>query len=158
MRYSKRAFPAYRFIPGKTPHPTRDPDGHSYGRDEARIDTFGEHNWRETEAYLYGVDLFNYEYWWEAHEAWEGCWLAAGRRSEIGCFVQGLIQISVACLKRHQGFEHVALQMTREGLDKFPRGKPICLGIVIVQFRRAVEAYFFDDDGALPRIELDRAQ
>ena len=26
-----RPFPAYAYIPGRTPHPTRDPDGHSYG-------------------------------------------------------------------------------------------------------------------------------
>ena len=58
--------------------------------------------WYDCESYLYGVDLFNHAYWWEAHEAWEGPWRAAGRQSATGFFLQGLIQISVARLKWSQ--------------------------------------------------------
>ena len=31
-RYTNLPLPAYRFVPGKAPHPTRDPDGHSYNK------------------------------------------------------------------------------------------------------------------------------
>ncbi|MDQ3732184.1 MAG: DUF309 domain-containing protein [Pseudomonadota bacterium] len=109
------------------------------------MEDFGEHNWRETDAYLYGVDLFNHGYWWEAHESWEVCWVAAGRRTEIGLFVQGLIQVSVACLKRHQGFIDVGQAKARQGLQKFPRNARCCLGIVVQELRAAVEASFFSD-------------
>lgn len=107
------------------------------------MEDFGEHNWAATEAYLYGVDLFNYGYWWEAHERWEACWVAAGRRTETGRFVQGLIQIAVACLKRHQGFIDIARVKAWQGLEKFPRHARCGLGIVIPELRAAVEASFF---------------
>jgi hypothetical protein len=158
MRYSTRPFPSYRFVPGKTPHPTRDPDGHSYGREEFHLQGFGEHNWRETDAYLYGVDLFNHGYWWEAHESWEACWVAAGRRTRTGFFVQGLIQISVACLKQHQGFIEVGQRMAREGLQKFPKGGHYWLGIAIQEFRRAVEGFFFGGGSEPPVIHVDISQ
>ena len=56
-------------------------------------------DWRQTEDYLYGVDLYNFAYWWEAHEAWEGLW----NKTEDDCrlFLQGLIQISAALIKYH---------------------------------------------------------
>ncbi len=158
MRYSRRPFPSYRFVPGKAPHPTRDPKGHSYGRHQPSMEDFGEHNWRETDAYLYGVDLFNYGYWWEAHESWEACWVAAGRRTEIGLFVQGLIQISVGCLKRHQGFIDVGQDKAWEGLEKLPRHARCCLGIVIQELRAAVEASFSGDRSEPPGIRLKMSQ
>jgi hypothetical protein len=158
MRYSRRPFPSYRFVPGKAPHPTRDPKGHSYGRDQPPMEDFGEHNWRETDAYLYGVDLFNHGYWWEAHESWEVCWVAAGRRTEIGLFVQGLIQISVACLKRHQGFIDVGQAKARQGLQKFPGNARCCLGIVVQELRAAVEASFFGDRSEPTVIRLKMSQ
>jgi hypothetical protein len=156
MRYSTKSFPPYTFIPGRTPHPTRDPEGHSYGREEPPLQGFGEHDWQDAEAYLYAVDLFNHGYWWEAHESWEACWVAAGRQSEIGYFVQGLIQIAVACLKRHQGFSDVAQRMVREGLQKFPRNRTECLGIAVQELRSAVEASFSDNtnDPALIQIRI----
>lgn len=157
MRYCTRPFPSYRFVPGKAPHPTRDPEGHSYGRDEPPVADFGEHNWLKTGAYLYGVDLFNHGYWWEAHESWEARWVAAGRRTEIGLFVQGLIQVSVACLKRHQGFIDVGRAMAQEGLEKLSRN-PRGLGIVIQDFKTEVEAYFFGDRSEPPVIRLDVSQ
>ena len=92
-RYTNRAFPPYSFIPGKSPHPTRDPDGHSYKKMSERLLSFENKQWQSCDAYLYGIDLFNYGYWWEAHEALEVVWIAAGRKTETGLFIQGLIQI-----------------------------------------------------------------
>ncbi|MGH8654417.1 MAG: hypothetical protein ACREYE_20620 [Gammaproteobacteria bacterium] len=67
-RYCARSFPAYRFVPGRNPHPLRDPKGHSYGASRAMATRFEPSQWRTSTDYLYGVDLFNYCYWWEAHE------------------------------------------------------------------------------------------
>ncbi len=33
--------------------------------------------WPDT--YLYGIDLFNAQFYWEAHEVWESLWLVARR-------------------------------------------------------------------------------
>ena len=66
--------------------------------------SFEAENWHSCEEYLYGVDLFNHGFWWEAHEALETVWLAAGgRHTETGTFIQGLIQITVAHLKWFSG-------------------------------------------------------
>jgi hypothetical protein len=128
-RYTTRPFPLYRYIPGRAPHPIRDPDGHSFGHGPAPLEHFSEAEWQTCSEYLYGIDLFNHHYWWEAHEALEQCWVAAGRTTETGLFLQGLIQIAVACLKFEQGFTDVARRMAEEGLDKFPRGREEMLGV-----------------------------
>lgn len=100
-RYSQRQFPPYRFIPGEHPHPTIDPQGHSYGREMEPSEDFDPRLWYENENYLYGVDLYNYAYWWEAHEALEGLWGNFSRGCLEGNFFQGLIQISAAFIKWH---------------------------------------------------------
>ena len=95
----QRPFPPYRHVPGVTPHPIRDPQGHSYGLEEDDRPVSLPADWRQTEDYLYGVDLYNFAYWWEAHEAWEGLW----NKTEDDCrlFLQGLIQISASLIKYH---------------------------------------------------------
>jgi hypothetical protein len=141
-RYSRLAFPAYRYIPGRFPHPTRDPDGHSYGREAPALQAFDPDRWQDCESYLYGVDLFNNGYWWEAHEAWEACWIAAGRTSPAGLFLQGLIQVAAACLKKHQGHRDGALRLAADGLDKFPGDRHSMLGIGVQPLKEALQDFF----------------
>lgn len=95
-----REFPPYAFLPGKGPHPTQHPDGHSYtGVHEPPQDYFPSADWSTTSDYLYGVDLYNHGYLWEAHEAWEGLWHPAKRDVVHANFLQGLIQCAAAALK-----------------------------------------------------------
>jgi len=147
MRYTNRDFPGYRYIPGRTPHPVRDPDGHSHGHIPAPLEKFTGEDWATCEEYLYGIDLFNHRYWWEAHEALEQCWVAAGRTTATGLFLQGLIQIAVACLKYEQGFTDVAWRMAAEGLQKFPPGVEWMLGISTGNLRRDIHEHLH---GAAP--------
>ena len=90
-----RPFPAYAYRPGHTPHPTRDPEGHSYGEPLNRAPVPDPADWRACDDYLYGIDLFNHSYYWEAHEAWEGLWFACGRRGRVATFLQGLSLIHI---------------------------------------------------------------
>src|SRR5438876_1152114 len=85
-----------------TPRPLNDPGAHSHGQanDPPAVEP---PRWRESRAYLRGLDLFNAGYFWEAHEVWEGLWKAAGRRGETADFLKGLIQLAVAGLKQRQG-------------------------------------------------------
>lgn len=93
-------FPPYRHIPGVTPHPIRDPLGHSYGIEEENVDALlTPEIWKQNKTYLYGVDLYNFAYWWEAHEAWEGLWHQAEDTYRL--FLQGLIQVSASLIKYH---------------------------------------------------------
>lgn len=95
-----RPFPPYPFLPGRDPHPVSDPAGHSYRTEaEAPAAYFASSAWRENDDYLFGVDLYNFGFLWEAHEAWEGLWHSAKHDAEQADFLQGLIQCSAACLK-----------------------------------------------------------
>ncbi len=100
-RYTTKPFPSYRFVPGLNPHPTENPQGHSYGIKEEGAGIFDPKEWRTNEIYLYGVDLYNNAFWWEAHEAFEKLWSVVPKNDARGYFLQGLIKISAAFLKWH---------------------------------------------------------
>ena len=101
-----RSFPAYAYIPGRSPHPTRDPDGHSYGETlggSEPPDPPDPVDWRACRDYLYAIDLFNHGFYWEAHEAWEGLWVACGRRGPTAAYLQALINLAAAGFKARWG-------------------------------------------------------
>lgn len=99
----ERAFPPYAHRLGRTPHPTRDPGGHSYGAAGETPDPPDPENWRACADYLYGIDLFNHGFYWEAHEVWEGLWVACGRRGPTATFLQALINLAAAGFKARSG-------------------------------------------------------
>jgi predicted metal-dependent hydrolase len=100
FRYSSRAFPPYTYVPGSgTPHPVSDPRGHMHGHSEPKVTPLDPKNWRDNETYLYAVDLFNHGYYWEAHEAWESLWHAAGHHGKMADFLKGLIKLAAAGVK-----------------------------------------------------------
>ena len=96
-------FPPYTFVPGRTPHPVRDPAGHLFGQSPELPPLLDSERWQDSRAYLYGMDLFNHGYYWEAHEVWEGLWRAAGRRGMLADFLKGLIKLAAAGVKVRQG-------------------------------------------------------
>jgi uncharacterized protein len=115
-----RPFPSYRYVPGLQPHPVRDPQGHSYQTDPRRAAAppWTASSWRTLADWLFGVDLFNAFFFWEAHESWEGLWAAQPRRSAPARLLQGLIQIAAALLKIHLGSLAGATTLSRQGLEK----------------------------------------
>ncbi len=98
-RYSIKEFPSYRYIPGITPHPTEHVQGHSYGKKDADCQILTPEAWAKNEVYLYGIDLYNYVYWWESHEAFECLWKKSADDKQTANFLQGLIKISAAFIK-----------------------------------------------------------
>ena len=145
-RYSTRLFPCYRFIPGQSPHPRRHPDGHSFGLPEPESPAFAPEQWDRSETYLFAVDLFNFGYWWEAHEGWESLWHAAGRRTEQASFFRGLIQLAAAHLKRETGNTPAALNLTNRALERFRTARPRYMGIDVTDLIRAINDSFFTAD------------
>ena len=99
VRYSSKIFPPYRYVPGIHPHPTNSSDGHSYDDEDEEHEKWDSDLWKDNEDYLFGIDLYNYHYYWEAHEAWEGLWITAVRNSSEHRFLQGLIKCGAALLK-----------------------------------------------------------
>lgn len=102
-RYTSQAFPPYTYVPGQTPHPVSNPAGHMFGHELPKPAPLDPARWRESETYLYGIDLFNHGYYWEAHETWESLWHAAGRTGEVADFLKGLIKLAAAGVKSSEG-------------------------------------------------------
>jgi uncharacterized protein len=96
-------FPPYAFIPGRTPHPTSDPAGHSFGIGPVVPLKVEPEQWQECRPYLLGIDLFNGGYYWESHVAWESLWLACGRKGIAADFLKGLIKLAAAGVKALEG-------------------------------------------------------
>lgn len=96
-------FPAYAFVPGRHPHPVRDPQGHSFGKSEKAVAAPDENTLEQNPSLRFGVDLFNSGYYWEAHEVWEGLWHACGRRGRLADFLKALIHLAAAGVKAREG-------------------------------------------------------
>lgn len=90
-------FPPYKFLPGKAQHPEK-VGGYLHGKDiEAEL--ISEENYQSNDIYLYAIDLFNNQYYWEAHVYWESLWHKVGRSGEYGDFLKALIKVAAAGVK-----------------------------------------------------------
>ncbi len=144
----QKPFPPYRHIPGVTPHPIRDPLGHSYGMEEEHdAEPLSPEHWRQNEDYLYGVDLYNFAYWWEAHEAWEGLWHQAEDTYRL--FLQGLIQVSASLIKYHMRMLRPLRTLSTAGRDKLRQVVAECndtagnyMGLNLPEFLDTADAFF----------------
>ena len=92
----QKSLPPYAYLPGKKPHPVRDPTGHSYHVEPIPVAVAAS---LSSDAFLWGLDLFNHGYYWEAHEAWEGLWQVADRDGPLRMLFKGLILLSAAGVK-----------------------------------------------------------
>lgn len=98
-----RSLPPYSYVPGKFPHPIRDERGHSFGHTEPSCQRPTNDDWQECEPYLWGFDLFNHGYYWEAHETWEAVWHSCGRKGTTADLIKGLIKLAAAGVKAREG-------------------------------------------------------
>ncbi|MBC7855789.1 MAG: DUF309 domain-containing protein [Pirellulaceae bacterium] len=99
----EREFPPYTYVPGKFPHPTRDPTGHSFGHQSKPCDPLTSVNALGHEEYIWGIRLFDNGYYWEAHESWEQVWHACGRKGVAADYLKGLIKLAAAGVKSREG-------------------------------------------------------
>ena len=83
---------------------------------------------------MYGLDLFNHGYYWEAHEVWEQIWHAAGRTGPVGSFIKGLIKLAAAGVKVREGRPGGVRSHARRAAELFSR--------VADQLRREETSYF----------------
>lgn len=92
--------PNYTFVPGtETPHPIRDPKGHSHGRKGRTLKPLVAKSWSENRSFLLALDYFNLGFYWEAHDEFDRLQRVSGPDSTVGRFLKGLVKLSAAGLK-----------------------------------------------------------
>ena len=154
-RWSTAPFPRYRFIPGKSPHPRRDRAGHSHGIPDPRPERLDPRDWALSRTYLRGVDLFNYAYWWESHEAFEALWRGAGQRGPEAELFQGLIQIAASELKRWSGADGAARALAERGKARLASVPSPWFGLDVQSLVHDVEARMAGTRALPPLLRLD---
>ncbi len=107
-----------------------------------------------SDDYLYGVDLYNRAYWWEAHEVFEGFWHAYGRTTEAGNFFQALIQCAAANLKRELGHEPATRKLVASGLARLRQTPTHYMGMHTAAFAEALTQWLNERRPAV-RIQLE---
>ena len=157
-------FPRYRHRLGETPHPRTHPLGHSFGVPDPHGLPLTQDNWRQHEAWLFGVDLFNHGYWWEAHEWWEAAWRVSQQQSTRH-LLQGLIQTAAALLKweegNHRGREGL-WSRAEDHLRHVGTGGTRCMGLQVTSFIQQMGRLWAAHatapptaaDSVLPRLQL----
>ena len=167
-RYSSQDFPPYRYVPGLHPHPTNSLDGHSYGEEDEESGKWDSELWTDNQEYLFGIDIYNYHYYWEAHEAWEGLWIASIRNSSEHRFLQGLIKLGAALLKIRMAEYEIqdligARNLSKSGIDLLSKvGIEQFMGLDIPKFLKSYQDFVNPIyankipviDRKTPRIEL----
>lgn len=156
-RLTAGPLPRYRYIPGRSPHPRRDPRGHSYGRPEPAARVVDPARWRESGAYLAGIDLYNLGYWWECHEAFEALWRGVGGETTQGRFYQGLIQVAASNLKLFVGAEKAGRALAQKALSKLEAVPDAFMGIDVAALRRDVEGRADGTRSIPPALQLTQA-
>lgn len=114
----ERDFPSYAYLPGRQPHPVRDPAGHSYQTEPMPVAADASLG---SDTFLWGIDLFNHGYYWEAHEAWEGLWQVADRGTPRRMLFKGLILLSAAGVKIREGKHAAAMRHAGRAAGLFHR-------------------------------------
>jgi hypothetical protein len=160
-RGTERTLPPYAYLPGRDPHPTRDPRGHSFTAAEAAPEALPPERWRESPEYLFGVDLYNEGYLWEAHEAWEGLWHASKGDRVQADFLQGLIQCAAAALKvpmdQPRGLARLAELGTAKLVAAARAAGPVYMGLDLLAFADEMRAFAASSPTSIegrPRIQL----
>jgi hypothetical protein len=103
--------------------------------------------WHCEAGHLHAIDLFNYKYWWEAHEAWESYWHSAPVGTAEHHALKALIQSAAVLLKLELGDPNTAATLRSNALQNLEvanshglvRGAR-CLGYDLVEIAGLVAA------------------
>jgi predicted metal-dependent hydrolase len=154
-RYTTLPFPSFSYIPKLHIHPEKLSEKPHIPLLPELTEKFSVHSWKNCTNYLYAIDLFNYGYYWEAHEVLEKLWLSAGKKSPEGIFVQGIIQVSVAMLKWSQSNTTGLKRLTEKALPKLLSQDGIYLGMDSNNFIRQIKAFVAEEQKNPPLIILN---
>ena len=118
--------------------------------------------WAENSDYLFGCDLYNHGYLWEAHEAWEGVWNASKHDPLQKELLQGLIQCAAACLKIRMGQPRGLKRLAELGTGRLEqvarRTGGRFMGVDLVEFVDELRGFAASEPTTIdgrPRLELE---
>lgn len=97
--------------------------------------------------FRHGAELWNRGLYWEAHEAFEGPWRAAGRHTPRGRLFQGLILLAAAALKHERGASATARRLAARGARAIAEASAAAPPFDAPAFASAVERWV---GGVLP--------
>ena len=87
--------------------------------------------------FLYALNLFNNQKWYEAHDAFEDIWNTVdGDERQI---IQGILQVSVSQFHLSKGNINGATILLGEGLGRIKNRTNINLGIDLITFCKCLE-------------------
>ena len=110
--------------------------------------------WRQNRTYLYGFELHNHSFHWEAHEVWEPVWMGCAANTRERALMQGLIQLTNACLKLHMGRDKACDRLIGIARGHLAEAGPAALmGVSPDRLRN--QAAEFLRDRKLPLIEVE---
>ena len=158
-----RIFPDGPYRPGKTARPL---ESDILKRQISALPTsVTSENWRNAEAYFQGIVFFNNQFYWEAHEVWEGVWMNCPPNSREKYLLQGLIQMTNAALKASTGRTVSArklIKLSEDLLEEAFRGaEDIIMGIAQQNLWNILKALKEELEGeksadkSIPELEID---
>ncbi|THJ12544.1 MAG: DUF309 domain-containing protein, partial [Nitrospira sp. CG24C] len=99
-------------------------------------------------------DLYNFAYWWECHEVFEGFWHAAGHDTEQGNFFQALIQLAAANLKLFTGNHQAAGKLLTSGMFRLQKTPRFYMGIDVEVLNENLRRHMADSNFRTTLIRL----
>lgn len=122
LRYTNYPWPPYTYVPGAAPHPFKEGGHGCPGPPHPAIEplaTSFQDVWRQSSMYLWGIDLFNHGFYWEAHEAWEGIWRQLDQQPAAANWCKGLIKLAATGVKVREGRLEGAQRHARRAAQLF---------------------------------------
>ncbi|TWT48860.1 DUF309 domain-containing protein [Botrimarina hoheduenensis] len=112
-------------------------------------DPLSERSWLSCPLHQQAVTLFNEKAYWNAHEAWEELWIAAGRRGPSADFLKALIKLAAAGVKEQAGNPIGVRRHARRAIELLaPISSPRRYGLLVAHLRSL--ARFAEEHGRLP--------
>ena len=112
----------------------------------------------DEETFLFGVDLFNHQFFWEAHEFWEVVWKRYKGETTYALFIQSLIQFAACCLKRVLESPEGIEKLRRGSLEKLEKVEkkvgPFYKGVDLHEIREGLATVRIDQEFTPPEIRL----
>jgi hypothetical protein len=106
-----------------------------------------------------GIDFFNREYFFEAHDALEELWMEAREQVQRDLF-HGLVNIATGFYHYRMGNRKGMQSQLQKGVDKLSQVPPRCFGVNVGKLLRDVQSYIQQEYAQLsfpeplPKIEF----